>query len=508
MSNIIERFIFTAERFPTTVAIIDEDKSITYEELLLEVKQCAFQIQSKGLKKGDSMILFIPMGIELYRTVLACFYLGIVAVFVDEWVNLKRLELCCEIANCKGFSGSFKANFLRLISRQIRRIPVNFKYKKSEFVLEKSKEVESDDTALITFTTGSTGTPKAANRTHGFLHEQLSILVEEIKPQPNEISMPLLPIVLLINLSCGATSVIAPFKANKPKKLNAQKILLEIQKNKVKTFISSPFVLLKMAEELNKNNIEIDYFPTKLYTGGAPVFPNEAKLLNKAFYPNETLIFYGSTESEPISSISTFELEKTPNEQMEKGLPVGNIHPKTNTLILDKNCKKHHFDSNKEFLEKSVDSTIIGEIIVSGPHVLKKYINNPEAEKLNKINVEGTIWHRTGDSGFIDSNGKLYLTGRLQQIIQIGDNFIYPFIEEYKLRQIKGVVLGTILNIENNLNIVLELEKNAEKMKIMEQLKSEYYYSNIVFHFQEIDRDPRHFSKIDYGKIESKLTKR
>jgi acyl-CoA synthetase (AMP-forming)/AMP-acid ligase II len=503
--NIVSRFIEAAEKNPETIAIIEGDEKITYHQLLMEVKQCAQQLKKSGLNKGDSMIIFIPMGIELYRTVLACFYIGAIAVFVDEWVSLKRLEMCCEIANCKGFAGTWKARLIRIISKEIRNIPVNFKYKNELDKLNELVEVNPDDTALITFTTGSTGIPKAANRTHQFLEEQLNILIDELKPQPNEVSMPLLPIVLLINLSSGTTSVIASFKANKPKKLNPLKILEQIEKHKVKMFISSPFVVVELAKKRIEQPSNSNQFPKNIFTGGAPVFPNEAELINKGFPNSNSTVFYGSTESEPISKINTKELEVATPDQLEKGLPVGQIHVKTETRILSIDCKISEFSTVNDFNLQCLSVGEIGEIIVTGPHVLKHYINNPEAEKANKINVNGVVWHRTGDSGYTNKKNELFLTGRVKQIIKINDFTFYPFIEEYKIKQIGGINLGTILHANNQLSIFIEPIKNANLSEIKSKLQELYKGIPSKIIFTEIPRDSRHFSKIDYGKLMGRI---
>lgn len=504
MSNIISRFIEAAEKYPDTIAIIDGEDNITYAQLLQDVKQCAYQLQKKGLKKGDSMIIFIPMGIDLYRTVLACFYIGVIAVFVDEWVSLKRLELCCEIANCKGFAGTWKARLIRIISKKIRQIPLNFKYKRKPLILNLPEIVNPEDTALITFTTGSTGIPKAANRTHQFLEAQLDILIEELNPQPNDRSMPLLPVVLLINLSSGATSIIAPFKTNKPKNMKPEVILTEINRHKVKTFISSPFILLELAKTIT-NKKKNQHIPEQICTGGAPVFPNEAIQINKAFPASKTTVFYGSTESEPISSINTTDLAITTDEQMNIGLPVGKIHPLTETLILNKKCKDHQFESIEILKENCVNAYEVGEIIVSGPHVLKQYINNPTAEKLNKIKVDDKVWHRTGDSGYLDNKQTLFLTGRLQQIIKINGIALYPFIEEYKLKQLDGVNLGTILMVKNKCTVVIESIQNRDQKTLKSTIEAMYEFALPLVVFRDIPRDQRHFSKIDYGRLVKEL---
>ncbi|NJO65764.1 MAG: AMP-binding protein [Richelia sp. RM2_1_2] len=153
------------------------------------------------------------MGIDLYRVVLAIFSIGAVAVFVDEWVSVKRLSLCCKIAKCKALIAPFPYRIAGLFISEIRNIPLFLSAKKQ---LRTNKKIDlattsASDSALITFTTGSTGIPKAVDRSHGFLKSQFDALHPLLK---GDINMPMLPIVLLLNLGLGVTSVIAAFKSD------------------------------------------------------------------------------------------------------------------------------------------------------------------------------------------------------------------------------------------------------------------------------------------------------
>ncbi|MBI3237921.1 MAG: AMP-binding protein [Flavobacteriia bacterium] len=177
-SNIAIHFFETAKRWPERIAIIDKKgKAITYKAMAEAIQKQASLLQKKGLKKGDRVLVFIPMSIELYIYVMALFYIGAVAVFVDEWVNKKRLELCCEIADCKGFAAPLLIQLLASTSKALRKIPMWMRPGGYEnYDLSDLATVTNDDTALITFTTGSTGIPKAANRTHEFMTAQLNAL--------------------------------------------------------------------------------------------------------------------------------------------------------------------------------------------------------------------------------------------------------------------------------------------------------------------------------------------
>ena len=497
--NIANLFISAANQYPNKVAIIEKGNSITYSQLLLEVKQTAAYFSEKGIKQGDRVLVFVPMSIDLYRIVLALFYIGATAVFLDEWVNMKRLALCCQLAECTGFIGGFKARVLGLLSKEIRKIPIKLNTTKKACHPIQITNVNPENAALITFTTGSTGTPKAANRTHNFLNEQFNALLHEINPKVSDIDMVVLPIVLFVNLGVGCTSVIADFKMTKPNKMKAVLIANQIGIHKVNRITASPFFIKKMAQFAISTKTPFSEIE-KVFTGGAPVFPNEALLYTKAFQNATCTIVYGSTESEPISSIVATDLITRKNE-LTKGLPVGKPDQNIQLKIIKiteidiPNC------TVTELNQMELPKGEIGEIIVAGPHVLKQYFKNETAFQANKIIVDGEIWHRTGDSGKI-LNNELYLNGRCAQLIKRNNQFVSPFISEYQLQLLDGITMGTILEIERKLIVIVESVKKKEE--ILTQLHP--------FNFDElkvlksIPRDPRHNSKIDYNLLLKKVT--
>ncbi len=496
--NIVNLFLEASEAYPNQKAIIEKNKEITFATLSKEVQETALYFQNKGIQKGDRVLVFIPMSIDLYRTVLALFYIGATAVFLDEWVNKKRLDICCEIAQCKGFIAGTKVRLLALFSKELRKIPVKLNPNKREYGTLAPLDLIGDTPALITFTTGSTGTPKAALRSHVFLNEQFKALLHEIQPKPTDIDMPILPIVLFVNLGVGCTSIIADYKQTKPNNLDPKKIINQLIKNNVSRITASPFFIKRLAEFSVENRIKLPKLE-KLFTGGAPVFPSEAKLYCNAFPDTDSIIAYGSTEAEPISSISAKTLSQ--NETLDSGLPVGQLYPNAEVRIIKSTEEVITLSENESLENYSFSNGSIGEIIVSGHHVLAAYFNNQKAFNRNKIIEYNKIWHRTGDSGFI-KNGELYLTGRCAQLISKNGKLISPFIIENQLQQIMGVTMGTMLEINSKIAIILESKMGEKELLLL--LKS-FEFDEIKL-IEKIPRDPRHNSKIDYGKLKLILT--
>lgn len=500
-------FFEAAKKYPRHIAIIHNDQKINYEDLESEILKTAQYFKEKGIKNGDRVLVFIPMSIDLYRTVLALFSIGAVAVFLDEWVTKRRMELCCKIAECKGFIGITKAQVLRWFSKELRSIPINLKISGYKQISSVKKDgliftCTNNDTALITFTTGSTGTPKAAKRTHGFLKEQFDALIEKIEPQTNDVDMPVLPIVLLINLGAGATSLIVDYKASKPHKFNPDKIAQQIQQHKVNRITASPFFIKELSKCVSAQHLTLSSVE-KIFTGGAPVFPTEAAIYQKAFPKTTIQIVYGSTEAEPISSISTHELINE-NENITKGLLVGIPYHKVEVKIIPISDEIISVDRMNDLITCSKNE--IGEIIVAGPHVLKEYFNNESALRRNKIFVDGKVFHRTGDSGFLNEDGKLYLTGRCSTLFKQNGNYVCPFLWENYFQKLKGIEIGTILHKHGETIAVIELNDQSQKIVIEENLKKlPLLHIDKSAFINKIPRDPRHNSKIDYEKLLSFL---
>ncbi|MBC7863151.1 MAG: AMP-binding protein [Bacteroidia bacterium] len=270
----------------------------------------------------------------------------------------------------------------------------------------------------------------------------------------------------------------------------------DILRNKVSRITASPYFIKRLAEfciSENKNTHTVK----KIFTGGAPVFPSEAKIFVKAFPKTLVEIVYGSTEAEPISHIFANELVK---EKIEKALPVGKIYFNAEVKIIKISDLPLTANNTNDFQELVLPAGRVGEIIVSGDHVLKKYFDNEEAFRQNKIVCGSKTWHRTGDSGFIGEDGNLFLTGRSATLFEHKGKTVFPFIAEDLLKQIEGVQAGTVMKVKNEVIYFIETSNGNESKNIEDAIKTLGIADGKVV-FTKIPRDLRHFSKIDYGML-------
>lgn len=479
----------------SALSMSQRNETWTYAGLNDRVNQAAHYYQQQGIVKGDGVLILVPMSFELYTTLLALFKLGAVAVFIDPQSSKEHIKACIKKYPLKAFIGIKKAHLLRLINKDIRAIPLhitigylpftqNFNkcYEQDDVQIDKIT-VDENDPALITFTSGSTGKPKAAVRTHAFLLKQYEVLSKNMLFAKREVDMSTLPVFVLANLAAGMHSVIPNVNLLQPAKVDGKLLLADIIKYKATRFGGSPVLVNQITPHLTE---DIKHSLTHVYMGGGPVYPTIMHGLQKKLPRSIVYGLYGSTEAEPIAHMSSFEYgnKQVIGTHAGDGLYVGTPIQEIEIKIIDS-------DKLTDGLTRLVEIECHkGEIIVSGDHVLKGYLNG-EGDAENKIHMDGKIWHRTGDAGYFDEAGELWLLGRYSQKIVSGDKGIYPFAVEATLFE-KGYQTALIMH-EGKVCLVSEgklPEVNLASLNIER-----------VIVVDSIPRDKRHNAKVDYTAL-------
>ncbi|RKY39316.1 MAG: hypothetical protein DRP76_03535 [Candidatus Omnitrophota bacterium] len=497
--------------------------SITYKELAQKISIVAYGLKQIGINKGDRIIIFVPLSLELYLSMFAVQRIGAIAVFLDSWARRDHLSVVARVVQPKSmisFQDAFKLceNVAELANIPLKIVVGSHEenYATSLEELSAGKEeseiepVEGTDTALITFTTGSSGTPKGANRTHRFLAAQHRALDKVIPYNEKDIDLPVFPIFSLNNLAGGVTTVLPAIDLANPSDKDAAIIVNQIFSNSVSCCTLSPSIFVNIAEYCHKNGIIFSGL-RRVVTGGAPVSKDNVKSFKSIAPLAEILVLYGSTEVEPIAHIEANEMLSDKSEK--EGVNVGRISSDLDYKFI-KITRENIELSELGWKEWEVEKGKVGELIVSGPHVCENYYNNIDAFKKTKIQEKsGKIWHRTGDVGVLDNENRLWLVGRVHNTIVRAGDYLFPVQAEILLKRLPFVRQAAFLGIEDaklgeKACVVISLKEGAScdnQNQYIDKITNLFKQNNIpvdeVKIVEEIPMDPRHHSKVEYAKL-------
>lgn len=497
------------------LAIITANGTQTFGELLQASQQGASFLSSLQIKKGDVILVFVPMSIELYEILFSIWRIGAIAMFIDPAVGKNTIQKCCQKVQAKAFIGGFAGQLFRLFIPALKRIPISIntssflfgnkwsKKSKHNLISEsKTLPILLTDPALITFTSGSTGLPKVAVRTHEFLISQYEVLKDTLHLMPNEINLATLPIFALVNLAAGVTTLIPNANLRKPGQVNPQPVLQQIKKLKPTTAVGSPAFFERLLTSENCQELQC---LTHLYTGGAPVYPSLLKRLQTVMPNCNVNAVYGSTEAEPIAEFVFSHIENQIISDMQngKGLYAGSIVEQIECKLLnffDYQIKPQYTQEEWENIRCKTNQP--GEIVVKGKHVLSGYLNG-EGDEENKIKVNGNIWHRTGDAGKFDESGHLWLLGRCSAVIRDEKGVLFPFAVEVAIKESFPVKNVALCSFAGKRLLIVEGAADIEKNSAFQKMKSSFLIHQIIH--MTIPLDKRHNAKVDYNELNNKL---
>ncbi len=520
--NIIELLKEKASSQPDKIALIYGNKQISFLGLEQKSRAVATFFKSKGLHKGESALLFVPMSLELYIIFLGLVRIGITVIFIDLSVGKKHLKQYCSLAKPDVFIGLPKAHLLRFLE-PIGSIKHKFSTKlwlpnSKQINYSSTKDTEfldidssPTDPALITFTSGSTGLPKGICRTHGFLISQHNAISSALPSQKEDVELTTLPVFILSNLASGITTVIPNCDLRNPASVDAKKVIEQMLKHNVNRVLASPAFCKQIADRLIKKRQLLTNIQ-KLHTGGGPVFPSLLQQLSNTMPNAEIITVYGSTEAEPIAHISMQEITTKDYAYMRsgKGLLAGESAPEIKLAIIpDTYGNPINPLSPEEFDTLKLSLNGIGEIVVTGDHVQKSYIG--EDNQKIKFRVGHVIWHRTGDAGYLDEQGKLWLLGRCAAKVISNGKAIYPFSIEAAAMSYLEVSRAAFVEVNGQNILAIQLHKKEDKalaQKILcQKIQEELPNIDLVYPIEKIPVDKRHNSKVLYKELKSILSK-
>jgi len=436
--------------------------SLSFAELNAEVDAWAAHLQSSGVQTGDRTLVMVRQGLPLIAAAFALFKIGAVPVVIDPGMGLKSFLACVARSRPRVLLG---IPFAQLVSRVARKSfrSVEVRVAASGNPLARRSTASpspiasrvspvvrgTTDLAAILFTSGSTGAPKGVCYEHGMFDAQVRLIRETYAIEPGEIDLPMLPIFALFNPALGMTTIVPEIDPGKPAAVDPAKIVQAIQQECVTNSFGSPTLWGKIADHCLAKNIALPGMK-RVLCAGAPV-PAALWEKSKRFLPNGRLHSpYGATESLPISTVSADEIDAASVCGACVGRPVREIDVKI-IAITD-----GPIATLADARELPAGET--GEIIVRGPVVTKEYdaldaataaakIQDSSAQGQGGASESSGPWHRMGDCGYRDAEGRLWFCGRKAERLETAGGPMFTEPCEQVFRTLPGVARCALVGL-------------------------------------------------------------
>lgn len=527
--NVITLLEARAVQHPDRVALMWPDPSaaatghasMTFHELSRATGAVASGLEGRGLGPGDCVFLFVPMSPWLYVSLFGVLRLGAVAIFLDSWARKEQLALCAEQVDPKGFIGPEIAH--RLVAEEpafggvevaVRVGPGEAGSVSLETLMAGGgrrpiEPVELASSALVTFTTGSSGVPKGADRTHRFLTAQHAALDANIPYRADDVDLPVFPVFSLNNLAAGVTTVLPDIDLAQPTEEDGARLVAQLEGLEVTCSTLSPWLLRAVTAAA----AEREPLPRlrRVVTGGAPIGLADVRAFERAFPDAELHILYGSTEVEPIAHLLASEM---PTEEAG-GVCLGDPSAELRTKFV----RPHRGPialGPQGWAPWERDPIEGGELLVSGAHVCPGYFRNPGAfARAKVVDSTGRVWHRTGDVCRLDGDGRLWMLGRVHNALQRAGRLLFPVEPELLMKELPFVERAAYVGVPD-----AELGEAAYAVFTVADGRSEEHMERTVrgvltdrgipvdevVAAKHIPMDPRHHSKVDADALRTELT--
>ena len=460
-NNFYELITFQAKKRGKKVALFVDDEKITYGDILVAVDKLAAFLSDKGVKKGDKIALFLRNSPEFIYTIFAASKLGAIVVPINTFLKEDELSYILEDSGSSVLMASSiyekvvnssKASVLcRFIVWEGDKTAQGEQHYSFEEALNTELTAEYNDTALedtavIIYTSGTTGKPKGAMLSHKNIFSNGHSGAMTIKVKPKDRGIVFLPmfhsftftIAIMLPMYVGMSIVI--IKSLKPFANIFKQTLLK----RVTLFFGIPDVYNALAKAklpwyfMWFNNIRA------FISGAAALQPKTLDAMAKKFKRATLLEGYGLSEASPAVSMNTFKKQKP-----------GSV----GTALYGYEIKIVDEDMNE------VDRGAIGDIIVKGENVMQGYLNRPTATEETIING----WLITGDVGYMDDEGFLFIVDRKKDLIISKGINIYPREIEEVIDVFEGVGASAVIGIVDEKSgevpvAYIELEEGVERL--------------------------------------------
>jgi len=417
--------------------------NITYNMLASRVSFFAQVLKDKGVRPGDRVALISENRPEFTYAYFAILTVGAVVVPVNVLLATREVTFCLNHAEVGAviFSASVRETVTASIGHANVQ-PVTFCVDDLEFENISScgssrhfdfYPTSADDTAVIFYTSGTTGNPKGAEVTHFNLYSNAQWVSERSLTNgtarhdfwgAGHCTLAVLALSHSFGQTCmqnapllngGCVSYLPKF--------NVPELIDKMIQDRVTILAAVPRMIMELLKAPNKDTNSLSHFKYCL-VGGAPIDQVVVEQFETQFNVS-VLEGYGLSETSPVIAFRTPEI---PRKQGSVGRAIRGVDIK----VVDDNGQKRAAGEK-------------GEIIVRGQAVMKGYYKNEKAT--HETIREG--WLHTGDVGYLDGDGDVYLVDRKKDVIIRNGYNIYPVEVEAVLCEFPGIVEAAVIGIND-----------------------------------------------------------
>ncbi|MFI9617017.1 long-chain fatty acid--CoA ligase [Streptomyces sp. NPDC052023] len=394
----------SATRHPDRTAVVENGNRITYHELWQEALRFAAALRARGIGPGDRVAVLLPNSADFPRAYYAVLAVGATVVPVHALLVADEIGFVLRHSDCRAVvSGESlrPAAEAAAAAVGIEVIGVSTAHQP----LERAVPRRPDDTAVILYTSGTTGRPKGALLTHLNLVMNAGICAQDLMGlTADDVVLGCLPLFHSFGQTCamnaalraGATLVLAP-------RFRGPDALDLLVTEGVTVFMGVPTMYHALAEAAADDPRR----PAALRMGisGGAALPGALLERFEAMFDMEVLEGYGLTETSPVATFNRRE-HRRPGTV---GQPVWGVEAGI-------------ADAGTERRVELLQDGEVGEVVLRGHNVFAGYLE--DAQATSAALVDG--WFRTGDLGKRDADGFLTIVDRKKDLIIRGGFNVYP----------------------------------------------------------------------------------
>lgn len=475
----ISHLFFSSSHYDSKLSVVlSKDKSFTASGIDVLVNRLTHSIHSQGVRKGDHVPVLLDNGINFIISIIALWRLNAIPVPLN--IRLLQNEIAEQLIflDCRFIIT--EKNFDFNLPFQLKILPPQSNDNNANELINFFQQ-NADDIAVIIFTSGSSGNPRAVQLSFANLYYSALTGDQLLNHRTNDKWIASLPFYHIGGFSILIRSLLFSVPLVIPFSIKPDYLAESINLHKP-TLIS---LVAAQLSELVKIEFDNSSIRNCLIGGGATSESLISESINKGW--NITKV-YGSSESSAF--IAGFNVKDFPNKINSSGKI---LYP-NEVIIVDENMNQ-------------ASPLIEGEICIKGNTVMKGYLHDTAG---TKNLLEGNFYH-TGDYGYIDKDGFLFITSRRTDLISTGGENVNPLEVETVLNTFDGIIDSCVFGLPDNkwgsivaASIILKKGYEPDENKIKNHLRKSLPSYKIPVLFFVAD----HFPKTELGKTKREVMRK